>query len=110
MELDYVQIGKRIANRRRELGLKQYKVCELVGVNYKYLSNIETGRSAPSLELIMKLCSVLKTTPNYLLLGISSNEFIAYNSVTAEKISSLSDNNQQIILGVIDLLDKYSPT
>ncbi|MFR4022027.1 MAG: helix-turn-helix domain-containing protein [[Eubacterium] siraeum] len=47
MKIDYTALGKRIAKRRKELGLKQYKVCELIDVNYKYLSNIETGRSAP---------------------------------------------------------------
>ena len=56
MKIDYTALGKRIAKRRKELGLKQYEVCELIDVNYKYLSNIETGRSAPSLELIMSLC------------------------------------------------------
>ena len=61
MKIDYTALGKRIAKRRKELGLKQYEVCELIDVNYKYLSNIETGRSAPSLELIMSLCSVLNT-------------------------------------------------
>lgn len=59
MKIDYTALGKRIAKRRKELGLKQYEVCELIDVNYKYLSNIETGRSAPSLELIMCLCSAL---------------------------------------------------
>ena len=50
MKIDYTALGKRIAKRRKELGLKQYEVCELIDVNYKYLSNIETGRSAPSLR------------------------------------------------------------
>lgn len=50
MKIDYTALGKRIAKRRKELGLKQYEVCELIDVNYKYLSNIETGRSAPSLS------------------------------------------------------------
>ena len=85
MKIDYTALGKRIAKRRKELGLKQYEVCELIDVNYKYLSNIETGRSAPSLELIMSLCSVLNTTPDYFLLGTASAELydndIAKNSV-----------------------------
>lgn len=31
MELDYSKIGKRIARRRKELGLKQTEVCERAG-------------------------------------------------------------------------------
>lgn len=40
MELDYSEIGKRIARRRKELGLKQAEVCERAGINDKYLSCI----------------------------------------------------------------------
>ena len=40
MELDYAEIGKRIARRRKELGLKQTEVCERAGINDKYLSCI----------------------------------------------------------------------
>lgn len=37
MELDYAQIGKRIAARRKELGLKQTEVCDKAGIHDKYL-------------------------------------------------------------------------
>ena len=36
MELDYFEIGKRIARRRKDLGLKQTEVCERAGINDKY--------------------------------------------------------------------------
>ena len=48
MELDYQEIGRRIAKRRRELGYKQAQVEELAGIGYKYLSSIERGISIPS--------------------------------------------------------------
>ena len=38
MELDYKEIGRRIARRRKELGLKQAEVCDRAGINDKYLS------------------------------------------------------------------------
>ena len=40
MEIDYKEIGRRIAKRRKELGLRQVQVCELAGINDKYLSCI----------------------------------------------------------------------
>jgi len=36
-ELDYAQIGKHIAARRKELGLKQTEVCDKAGIHDKYL-------------------------------------------------------------------------
>jgi len=69
MELDYTLIGKRIALRRKELGLKQTQVCERAGINDKYLSCIERATSIPSLEVVMRLALALDTTPDTFLIG-----------------------------------------
>lgn len=69
MELDYTEIGRRIARRRKELGLRQIEVCERAGINDKYLSCIERASSIPSLEVIMKLALALDTTPDEFLTG-----------------------------------------
>ncbi len=69
MELDYTLIGKRIARRRKELGLRQVQVCELAGINDKYLSCIERSSSIPSLEVVMRLALALDTTPDEFLTG-----------------------------------------
>lgn len=69
MELDYAEIGRRIARRRKELGLKQTEVCERAGINDKYLSCIERATSIPSLEVTMKLALALDTTPDKFLVG-----------------------------------------
>lgn len=69
MELDYTEIGRRIARRRKELGLRQIEVCERAGINDKYLSCIERATSIPSLEVVMKLALALDTTPDEFLTG-----------------------------------------
>lgn len=69
MELDYTEIGRRIARRRKELGLRQVQVCERAGINDKYLSCIERATSIPSLEVVMKLALALDTTPDEFLTG-----------------------------------------
>ena len=69
MELDYFEIGKRIAHRRKDLGLKQTKVCERAGINDKYLSCIERAASIPSLDVVMRLSFALDCTPDEFLVG-----------------------------------------
>ncbi len=69
MELDYAMIGKRIARRRRQLGLRQVQVCEQAGISDKYLSCIERATSIPSLEVVMRLALALDTTPDEFLVG-----------------------------------------
>ena len=69
MNIDYSEIGRRIARRRKALGLRQVQVCEKAGINDKYLSCIERASSIPSLEVLMKLALVLDTTPDEFLIG-----------------------------------------
>ncbi len=69
MNLDYKEIGRRIARRRRQLGLKQSTVEERAEIGYKYLSSIERGLSIPSTEVIMRLALALDTTPDEFLIG-----------------------------------------
>lgn len=103
MVIDYVEVGKRLAKRRKELGLKQYQVCEMIDVNYKYISNLEKGRSVPSLETVMNLCEALQVTPDYLLMGAVLDSKVSDEKIT-EKISRLSGKNKIIIQGIIDVL------
>lgn len=81
MELDYSEIGKRIARRRKELGLRQVQVCEKAGINDKYLSCIERATSIPSLEVVMKLALALDTTPDEFLMGTVRYEDEAWRDV-----------------------------
>lgn len=87
MELDYSEIGKRIARRRKELGLRQVQVCEMAGINDKYLSCIERATSIPSLDVVMKLALALDTTPDEFLTGT-----IRYEDDTWRDVAELLHN------------------
>ncbi len=87
MELDYTEIGKRIARRRKELGLKQAEVCERAEINDKYLSCIERATSIPSLEVVMRLALALNTTPDEFLVGS-----VRYNSDAWRDVAELLRN------------------
>lgn len=89
MELDYSQIGKRIARRRKELGLRQVEVCERAGINDKYLSCIERATSIPSLEVVMRLALALDTTPDEFLTGSVRYESDQWRDV-AELLRSMN--------------------
>lgn len=91
MRLDYSEIGKRIARRRKELGLRQTQVCEKAGINDKYLSCIERATSIPSLEVIMKLAIALDTTPDEFLTGSIRYEDSSWRDV-AELLRNMTPN------------------
>lgn len=90
MDLDYSAIGRRIAYRRRLLGLKQSEVEEIAGIGYKYLSSIERGLSIPSTEVIMRLAVALETTPDEFLVGTARYSDESWKNV-AEELRGLND-------------------
>lgn len=105
MYVDYKEIGRRIAARRKELGLKQSKVTELAGLSDKYLSNIETARSIPSIEVLMKICDVLNVTPDYFLVGsVNINETNDIIKIIDGKLQYLNKEKQIFVCDFIDWL------
>ena len=95
MELDYAQIGKRIAARPKQLGLKQTKVCDKAGIHDKYLSCIERATSIPSLEVVMRLAQALDTTPDSFLVGSTHHENNAWQG-TAELLRNMSPRKLEL--------------
>ena len=92
MKLDYSEIGRRIAKRRRQLKLKQAEVEEKADIGYKYLSNIERGLSIPSTEVIMRLALALETTPDEFLVGSARDTGTRWREV-AELLRDLDDKH-----------------
>ena len=65
MDLDYKQIGQRIARCRKRAGLTQAALSERVDISPTYMSSIERAVSIPSTEVIMRLAAALEpTTPS----------------------------------------------
>lgn len=100
--VDYKEVGRRIAARRRELGLKQWQVNEIAGLSDKYLSNIERATSVLSVDVLMKLCYALNTTPDYLLLGTAVNEQRDYIKEINNKAEELSQQQARLALSLMD--------
>ena len=106
MPLNYRKIGANLAKRRKELHLKQYEVCERADINYKYLSNIETARSIPSLEVFIRLCKALETSPDDMIKGIMlDSEHSPNDERLLEKFHALSPEKQRFLFKMIDMLN-----
>lgn len=78
-EEQFINMGRRIKLRRKELGLTQNKLAELLEVSNNHLSAIENGREKPSLEKFVTLCELLRTTPDFLLLGTLHSGNVSQN-------------------------------
>lgn len=69
MEEQRNQIGHRISMRRKALHLTQDNVAEYLDCSNNTVSSIETGKQNITISSLIKLCELLNTTPNDLLLG-----------------------------------------
>ena len=55
-------IGSRLRSARVALGLSQEEVAARAGLNTSYLSQIERGRKAPSLDVFVRLATAVNLT------------------------------------------------
>lgn len=55
MEQDKVLIGQKVKEIRKKNKLTQEKFCEKIGIEPSSLSNIETGKSFPSLGTVLTI-------------------------------------------------------
>ncbi len=53
-------IGGKIKCERLKKSLKQYELAEKVGISNTYLSDIEVGRTSPSLKTLDKIATALE--------------------------------------------------
>ena len=52
--------GLRLKELRTKKGITQYQLAEMVGIDPKHMSHIETGRSFPKADLIEKFANALE--------------------------------------------------
>lgn len=68
---DIMQVGYRIRELRKEVGMSISKLAALVGISQPYLSQIERDEKQCPIDVLQKICSVL---------GITMAEFFAFSS------------------------------
>jgi Predicted transcriptional regulators len=102
-QLDYKMIGKRIQSARKDAHMTQDDLADKCGCTGKYVSNIETGKKTPSLDLLTKISSALEVTVDSLLID-SPLAFSKYyvDAVIEKKISQLS---KPYLVALNDALD-----
>lgn len=62
----YKFLGLNIAYYRKEKGLSQSQLAELVNISRTHMSRIETADCAVSLDVIFDICDVLCVNPSKL--------------------------------------------
>lgn len=71
--IDFVKVGKRIADLRRSFGLSQDELAEKLFVTRQAVSKWENGMSVPSIDILSDVCRMFSVSFEELL-GLFDNE------------------------------------
>ncbi len=109
--MDQIKIGKFIAQMRKDQGLTQRQLAELLSISDKTISKWECGKGLPEASLMLPLCEALHMTVNDLLTGekVSPSE---YQKNAEENMMGLLKENEEnkkrmalsVICGVITII------
>ena len=98
-----LEMGKRIAARRKELKMTQETLAEKVGVSLQTISCVELGKKAIRPYNLVKLCSVLETSTDFILLGRKCGQEL---SQIDKQLSLLSSDEYDLIEQIIKHFNK----
>lgn len=99
LELYLHEVGKRIMERRKKLGLTQEALAEKSDLTTQFVSYAESGKRAMRPENLMKISAVLGVSTDYILTGdiIDKDKLLL-----SEKLDKLTPAEVRIIENIID--------
>ena len=104
MTYDRKAVGNEIRRRRLAFGLTQEQAAEKIDRALRFYSRIELGDVGMSVDTLLEICALLKTTPDALLIGRESDDAKANYQWIAEAIANCPVEKQQT---AIDLLKVF---
>ncbi len=98
------RIGKRIKQRREELGLTQEQFAEKTGLTTNYISTVERGASFPRCEKLITILNALETTADTIFCDVVLAPSSQQTSQLSSRLSELPPESQKRILQMLELL------
>ena len=99
VELYLKEMGQRIMQRRKKLGLTQEALAEMSELTTQFVSYAEAGKRGMRPENLMKVAAALGVSTDYLLTGdiIDKDKLLL-----SEKLDKLTPQQVRIVENVID--------
>lgn len=104
MAVDYEKLGKRIKRFREQKGISQDELGNLVWVNNVHISNIETGKKAPSIDLLIELANALGISTDDLLVDSLTHSFSTADSEIHKLLIDCNKTEEEILTEMVKAL------
>ena len=102
-EINLIEIGKRITERRKKLGITQETLAEKGDLTPQFVSYAESGKRAMRPENVIKMAKALEVSADYLLTGdIVDKDML----ILSDKLRTLSPEMLRIVENIIDEFNK----
>ena len=98
-ELCLLEIGKRIMDRRKKLGLTQEALAEKGDATTQFVSYAESGKRAMRPENLLKISSALEVSADYLLTGEIIDKDLL---ILSDKLRRLTPSQVRTVEAIID--------
>lgn len=99
MEVILKAMGKRIADRRKKMGMTQEALAEAGGLTTQFVSYAESGKRGMRPENLMRIADALNVSTDYLLTGDITDKDLL---LLSEKLEKLTAGQVRIVEAVID--------
>lgn len=98
------RIGKRIKERREQLGLTQEQLAEKLGLATHYISTVERGTTFPRCEKLILLLNGLETSADAIFCDVLDHSVDYKASMLSEQIRELPAEEQKRIMNMVELM------
>lgn len=95
--IDYADIGKRIQQKRKAVGLTQESMAALVNLDTSTISKIETGSTKISLPSLVEIENLLCVSADELLCGSISASAHVYQGELAKQMKDCDEKELRIL-------------
>lgn len=100
-------LGNRIKEARKNAGLKQSDIAQLLNIKNTTVSNWEKDISKPDIDTIEYLCGLFNVSANYFIADMASKEVLSFSEKEhIEKYRSLDSLDKKAVDGLLDTLSE----
>jgi Predicted transcriptional regulators len=101
MNINYLEIGKRIRTVRQKRGITQEKLAEMVEAGTTHISHIETGNTIPSIKMFIAIVNALDVSADELLCDSLEKSKYVYQNELTEMTQNCSENEMRVIVEMV---------
>ena len=100
-----VKMGERIHEAREAAGMTQEYLVDTISVSVQYISDLERGVVGTSIPTLMKICSSLNVSSDFILFGVQhDNDSSLVQLRLNNGLNNIDKKRQDILLKGINVL------